>query len=351
MPTPEPTAREGAGPVAAVRALLDALAVPAARQALLLEQALVAQMAVFTGAPAAATFDPLARPAASAASRGARPQPGAARRKAAPGKVGAPGIGLGLAGIGVAAAAALQAATQAPPAASLLTGIAAAVAALTAPDDALPRRPVAPSPESAVRGAPLGALGAVAQTAAQAAAQALDAVPGAGVTAPLLERIAQIGGALWMQAALSRSAEGGRPSAPVGDGAVRRGPAPRTPARAESGAAAVANSRPAAPAGAASRDAISPIDTVTDALAGIGRLTVELFGAAARAGAPNLLGTPARPAPRAPNLLAPERPTEPTSRPVSGPPATAAPGIAIDVGTDALARALRAEGELRGVAL
>jgi hypothetical protein len=118
-----------------------------------------------------------------------------------------------------------------------------------------------------------------------------------------------------------------------------------------SGGGASSLQRLAVAAGAASREATSPVETVTDALAGIGRLTVELFGAAARAGAPDLFGAPARPAPRAPHVLASERAPEPTPRPAGGLPAPAAPGVANDVDSDALARALRAEAELRGVAL
>jgi hypothetical protein len=340
--------------VAAVRAVLDALAVPAARQALLLEQALAAQMAVFTGAPAAADFDPLARSAVAVSPRAARPPPAAAaRRKAAAAKQGEPGAGLGVAGIGAAAAAVLQAAAQQPPQAqSISTGIAAAVAGLTAPEAALPRRPAPPTPERAVRSATLGALGAVAQTA-HVAAKALDAVPGAGVTAPVLERIAEIGGALWLQVALSPPGQAGSSSASADSGVSTRGarPAPRVADGAARGVGASSSQRPAAAVGAASHEATSPVEVVTDALAGIGRLTVELFGAAARAGAPDLLGTTARPAPRAPNVLTPDRATEPTSRPSDVPPSTTTPGVAIDIDTDALARALRAEADLRGVAL
>lgn len=349
MPTPESNARDGAGPV---RAVLEALAVPAARQALLLEQALAAQMAVFTGAPAAADFDPLARSAISATPRAARPQSGSARRKAKPAKPGEPATGLGSGGIGAAVGATLQGAPQPPPAQSMLTGIAAAVAALTVPDRVPPRRTMTPAPEGVLRSAALGTLGAVAQTA-HTAAKALDAVPIAGAVAPVLERIAEIGGALWWQVALSPPDQSSSTSAADDDGASARvaRPAPRVTDRAARGAAVSSPKRPAAAAGAASREATSPVETVTDALAGIGRLTVELFGAAARAGTPDLLGTAARPAPRAPNVLAPERVPEPTPRPASGSPANAAPGVAIDVDTDALARALRAEAELRGVAL
>jgi hypothetical protein len=50
-------------------------------------------------------------------------------------------------------------------------------------------------------------------------------------------------------------------------------------------------------------------------------------------------------------VLASERAPEPTPRPAGGLPAPAAPGVANDVDSDALARALRAEAELRGVAL
>lgn len=352
MPTAESPARGDAGPAAAVRAVLDALAVPAARQALLLEQALVAQMAVFTGAPAAVDFNPLARSTVAVSPRTARPQSAAARHKAVAAKAGEPGAGLGFAGIGAAAAAMLQAATQPPPAQSILTEIAAAVGALTAPDGASPRPPSPPAPERAVRSATLGALGAVGQTA-HAAAKALEAVPRAGVTAPVLERIAEIGGALWLQVTLPASGQASAASAAadIGAGARAARPAPRVADQAARGAAASSPRHAVGAAGAASREAISPVETVTDALAGIGRLTVELFGAAARAGAPDLFGTATRPAPRAPNVLTPQRAPESTPRSASGSPAPAAPGVAVDVDTDALARALRAEAELRGVAL
>lgn len=352
MPTPESTPLGSAGPVAAVRAVLEALAVPAARQVLLLEKTLAAQMTVFTGAPAAADFDPLARSAISAAPRAARPQPGAARRKATPAKPAEPATGLGSGGIGAAVVAALQAAPQAPPAQSMLTSIAAAVSALTVPDRVSPRRTTTPAPEGALRSAALGTLGAVAQTA-HTAAKALDSVPIAGAVAPVVERIAEIGGALWLQVALSPPGQAGSTSTADDNGANTRvaRPAPRVTDRAARGAAVSSPQRAVAAAGGAVRAATSPVETVTAALAGIGRLTVELFGAVTRVGTPDLPGTFARPAPRAPNVLAPERAPEPTSRPASGSLATAAPGVAIDVDTDALARALRAEAELRGVAL
>jgi hypothetical protein len=186
---------------------------------------------------------------------------------------------------------------------------------------------------------------------AHVAATALDAAPGAGVTAPVLERIAEIGGALWLQVALSPPGQASSSSATADNGARARvaRPASRVADRAATGGGASSLQRLAVAAGAASREATSPVETVTNALAGIGRLTVELFGAAARAGTPDLLGTAARPAPRAPNVLTPQRAPESTSRPASGPSATATPGVAIDA--DALARALRAEAELRGVAL
>lgn len=352
MPTPEQSTREGAGPIAAVRAVLDALAVPAARQALLLEQALAAQMAVFTGAPAAATFDPLSRPAGQATAFGVTPsQSGAARRKAASSKPGAAGAEGLLGGVGAVAAAALQAATEPPPAQSILTGIAAAVAALTAPDRAASRRPPVPPTESAARTAALGTLGAVAQTA-HAAAAALEVVPIAGATAPVLERIAQIGGALWLQVALSPPGQATSSNTTADNGGARSARSvPGVAGRAATGSGARSNSRPDTHTHTASPGATSPVETVSGALAGIGRLTVELFGAAVRAGSPDLFGTPARPAPRAPNVLAPERAPEPTSRPSGGAPSPAAPGVTVDVDTDVLARALRAEAELRGLAL
>ena len=353
MPTPERTARGGTDPVAAVRAVLDVLAVPVARQVLLLEQALATQMAVFTGAPASADFDPLARQALLAAAGVARPQPGAARRKAAPVKSGEPSAGFGPGRIGAAAAAAAasRAARQPPPAQSLLTGIAAALDGLDAPNGASSRRPAPPAPERAARSATLGALGAVTQTA-HAAANALDAVPGTAVTAPVLERIAEIGGALWLQAALSPPGQATSSSNTAGNGGARRArSAPGVADGAARGAGASLPMRPAAAEGAVSREGTSALETVSDALAGIGRLTVELFTAAARAGTPDPLGTYARPAPRAPNVLVPPRAPEPTSRPAGASPAPAASGATLDVDIDALARALRAEAELRGVAL
>lgn len=351
MPAPDRTA-----PVEAVRALLGALGVPAIGQALALENALAAKLADLNRAPEAAGFDPLARPPAgavpakrhqSAADTAGRKQPSPTMpERALVGGIGAL-LGDALAG--------KPSAGRPTPALGTLAGIGAALAGLPAPPHdktkARNTRPVqAPQTGRAIA---LAATGAVSD-AAGLAAQALAVLPGSAGVAPVLGQIAALGNALWWQMALTPPAAQSAASPPP----VELRPARRGQGVASTQAGGPSGHRQPAIATRSTAPAGLRVDGAQSALAGIGRLTVELFdyvaGAAGEAPAP-----PHRqPAPRAPSVLAPAR-GERSAPPAPGagtPPLASASTRFTSVaraGADAddLARELRAEGLLRGADL
>lgn len=353
MPAPESRSA-----VDAVRALLGALGAPAITQALALENALAAKLADLSRAPDAVGFDPLARPPAGAAP--ARRQPSATdtagrkpRQQAMPAMALADGIGalLGDALAGKATTA------QWAPALGTLAGIGAALARLTAPPTGKATvRKTQPVPhpvqaQQAVRAVALTTTGAVSD-AAGLGAQALAALPGGAGAAPVLGQIAALGNALWWRMALAPPAAEGTVSAPVlGRRAARRGQS-------------VAGTQTGGPSGhrqSATRStaqAGSSVDRAHSALAGIGKLAVELFDYVAGASGEAPARPNRQPAPRAPSLLAPargERSTPPAPGAGTPPLASASTGSAPvareGAGADDLARVLRAEGLLRGTDL
>lgn len=355
MPAPDRTA-----PVEAVRALLGALGVPAIGQALALENALAAKLADLNRAPQAAGFDPLARPPAgavpakrhqSAADVARRKQPSPTMpERALVGGIGAL-LGDALAG--------KPSARRPAPALGTLAGIGAALAGLPAPphDKAKARntrrasRPVqAPQTGRAIALATTGAV----SDAAGLAAHALAVLPGSAGVVPVLGQIAALGNALWWQMALAPPAAQSAASPPP----VELRPARRGQGVAGTQAGGPPGHRQPAIATRSTAQAGLRVDGAQSALAGIGKLTVELFdyvaGTAGEAPAP-----PHRqPAPRAPSVLAPAR-GERSAPPAPGagtPPLASASTRFTSVaraGADAddLARVLRAEGLLRGADL
>ena len=355
MPAPDNTA-----PVEAVRALLGALGVPAIGQALALENALAAKLASLNRAPQAADFDPLARPQASAAppkrhhtsadiARRKQPSPAMPDRALAGGIGALPGDAL----------ADKPSAGRSAPALGALAGIGAALAGLCAlpPGKAKARetRPAsgpaqAPQTGRAIAPAATGAVSAAAGLAAQAPA----VLPGSAGAVPVLGQIAALGNALWWQKALAPPVAEGLASAPV----AGRRPAGRGQGVASTQASGSPGHRQPASAARSAEPAGLRVDGARSALAGIGKLTVELFdyvaGTAGEAPAP-----PHRqPAPRAPSVLAPAR-GERSAPPAPGaatPPLASASTRFTSVaregaGADDLARELRAEGLLRGADL
>lgn len=349
MPTPETTGAFAGTAADAVRALLGVLGAPALGQALALEEALTGRLQDLDRAPEAAGFDPLARPpVGAAAARPRAPSPDATgRRRPAPSKpAAATARGIG-ALIGDAFAGKGRASS---PAAGTLSGIAAALAGLSGP---------APGKAQA-RAVALNTTGALSQ-ATGLGAQALAALPGTAGVAPVLGQIAALGNALWWRIALTPPpAQTATPAPPTAKRPARRGPVGTGP-RTGSPAARGRVTTPTTGADA------STTDPARSALAGIGRLTVELFEYAARVGTASQTsgqtpGTPPhRPAPRAPSVLAPERGASPaapgstaTVAPAASGSSAAVTGFAASVApttADDLARALRAEGALRGVDL
>ncbi|ANX05103.1 hypothetical protein PG2T_13560 [Immundisolibacter cernigliae] len=338
----------------AVRALLGVLGAPALGQALTLEKALAGRLQDLDRAPDAASFDPLARPPVGTAPvRPRTPSPDATGRRrpvrGEPAAIAARGIG---ALIGDALAGKGSSSSPAP-IAGTLPGIAAALASLSEST---------PGKAQAARAIALNTTGAVSQ-AAGLGAQALAALSGTAGAAPVLAQIAALGNALWWQIALSPPSAGtATPTQPPAKGPARLGPGGTGTWTGTAAARASAT----APATEADAD-VSTTDHARSALAGIGRLTVELFEYAARAGATSEASgqTPAtprqRPAPRAPSVLTPERGalpapagSAPAVAPTTSGASAAVTGFAVNaapVSADDLARALRAEGALRGVGL
>lgn len=369
MAVSETTAAPAGTAADAVRALLGVLGAPALGQALVLEKALAGRLQDLDRAPDAAGFDPLARPPIGTAPvRPRTPSPDATGRRrpspSEPAAVATRGIG---ALIGDVFAGNDRASS---PAAGTLSGIAAALAGLSGPApgkaQARATQP-APSPtpgptsaRQAARAVALSSTGAVSQ-AAGLGAQALAAVPGTAGVAPVLGQIAALGNALWWQIALTPPAQTATPAQPPAQRPARGGPGGTgTQTGSPAARGRVTTLTPGADA--------STTDHARSALAGIGRLTVELFEYAARAGAASQTSgqTPAapqhRPAPRAPSVLAPAR-GERSAPPAAGDstaavasagsaPAAMVPAVSTPpASADDLARALRAEGLLRGVDL
>jgi len=347
MPAPE-----AVNPARAVREMQGTLEAPALRSALALEDALAGVLATLVWAPLAATFDPLARPAPVASpprASGARGRTGrqgralvpgmapaaTARAKADPASAPAAGIGAALGG---------APATDADRTSGVLGGI---VAALTGSLREAPATPARTSP--AARGAVLAAA-SMTGAASRAGGRALEALPGGSAVAPVLGEIGALADALWWRVALT-------PPAAEADPPLTPGAAPsRSPLRPPVGAPAAHD------AGAGPAVASLPAQAQAT-LATLGEIVVALYGQAAGAGAPHAApGERAAPAPRAPSVLVgpggagvPVRP-EASTLPVTPDPAGAttpagAPGVCVTVDADALARALRAEGALRGVDL
>ncbi len=354
MAAPETAAAPAGTAADVVRALLGVLGAPALGQALALEKALSAKLRDLDSAPQAAGFDPLARPPA----RSPKPTSEVARRRQSSPAVPAP---IATGGIGSLIGDALAGKTTAShPAAGTLSGIAAALGGLSgpAPGKAKAHR-TQPTPgpapvRQAARAIAPNTTGAVSQ-AAGLGTRALSALPGTAGAAPLLEQIAALGSALWWQTALSPQPAGDiTPAQTSTQGPARRGQGDvgsliGTPA---------AHGRPTPPVTDATA---STPDRARSALAGIGQLTAELFERAAHVGAEPSTGSQT-PAPRAPSVLAPargERSAPPAAggsatAVASGGPAAAAMVPAVSTppaSADDLARALRAEGLLRGVNL
>lgn len=347
-------APESGSAVDAVRAALDALGAPAITQALALENALAAKLADLSRVPDAVGFDPLARPVAGAVparrqpsapdTAGRKPQPSAMPAMALAGGVGAL-LGDVLAGKTTTA--------HPPPAVGALAGIRAALAALSGPAShkttAGKTQPVpnAAQAQQAVRAVALTATGAVSE-ATGLGAQALAALPGGAGAAPVLGRIAALGNALWWQIALA-------PPGAQGTGPARR-PARRS--QRDAGTQTGGPSGHRQPTTRSAADGGSGVDLAGSALAGIGKLAVELFTFAA--GGDDAPVKPGRhPAPRAPSVLVPTHGVRSTPAAPSGdtpPPladvSTVSTRFALEgASADDLARALRAEGQLRGADL
>jgi len=353
MPAPEAVAS-----ARAVREVLGTLQAPALRGVLMIEGALAGVLAALAQAPLAATFDPLARPAGAAAPARAAPSGSRSAHQRHAGTAGtasgaAPRANAGpagalAAGAGTSLGAALGGAlgTDAQRTSAVLDGIAAAVAALGGP-----LRPTARTPEPAAataRGTVLAAAG-MTGAALRTADRVLDAVPGASAVAPVLGGIGALADALWWRTALM-------PPAADASQPPTTSPAPRRSPRPPAGAPAARDD------GTGGAESCLPAQAQA-ALGTLGEIVTALYAQAARAGAPQTPpGQRPSPAPRAPSVLVgpcgaatpasreastPATPPEP-SRP-AGAPGT--PGVAISVDADALARALRAEGLLRGVDL
>lgn len=352
MPAPESRSA-----VDAVRALLGALGAPAITQAFALESALAARLANLNRAPNALGFDPLARPPAGTAP--ARRQQAAAdtaaqtpRQQAMPAMALADGIGALLGD----ALAGKTATAHPAPAVGALAGIGAALAALNGPAPSkttvgkTQRMPDAAQAQQAVRAIALTATGAVSE-AAGLGAQALAALPGGAGAAPVLGQIAALGNALWWRMALAPPAENGTVSAPVlGRPAAGRG-------QRLAGTQTGGSSGHKQSATGSAAQAGSTVDRAQSALAGIGKLAVELFDYVAGAGGKAPAVPDRQPAPRAPSVLTPARgersmPPAPGGTPPLASASSGSASVAWEgAGADDLARALRAEGLLRGADL
>lgn len=360
MPAPDQTSA-----VDAVRALLGALGAPALAQALGLETVLAGRLQDLGRAPNATGFDPLARPPAGTAPAGSRTserarssESAAARRRAAASAATSPAAKPDI-GVLIGDALATTPAVPAGPVAGALAGIAAALVGLAgpatgkAPGGAPKSIPGAVRPAQGIaRAAGLAVTGAVSRTMG-AGAQQLAALPATAGAAPVLETIAKLSRMLWWRSVLTSPPGGVEPVMPWVTRPARR---PASIAGARPGAA------PNSPAPAIGGGAVaSSADQALSALADIGRLSVDLFAYAAHAGSPASSAPSAHPASRAPSVLAPppgERgpapamgSTEPGAAPARSAAVLASVVPMAGVTADDLARALRAEGLLRGVDL
>lgn len=354
-------------PVRAVRALLGTLGAPAVMDSLALEQALTATLAVLTQAPFAVTFDPLARsPAAPGQPVRAGRSMAQGPRRGVPAAPLSPSQSAGT--VPAVGAVALHAVEQ-----SLMEIKGPwARSGATSPDLHRAARPPGTGTATRLPGlAVTRALSEASGGAAQALASGAGTVPGAGVAAPALAQIASLSNGLWWQIATAPGT-----SVPASSGAgepakslprQRQRQTTATP-QARTQARRVGANQTAAAASASSSQSADGGETALSTLDTIARLTTDIFAGSAPGRARTMeaespVASPRTPAPRAPSVLAPARgerampPAAGGGTSLDGSPGAASTAVAppasvnAATGPDALARALRAEGHLRGVDL